>query len=62
MDFPVPCRHPVLLLVVLGDGKRLLLVLGIKLIRFALEKSMIFKRYMGTLCLIQIKCFTEALI
>lgn len=43
MDFPVPCRHLVLLLVALGDGKGLLLVLGIKLIRFALEKNIIFK-------------------
>jgi len=44
MDFLVPCRHLVLLLVALGDGKDLLLMLGIKLIRFALEKSMIFSR------------------
>lgn len=43
MDFLVPCRHLVLLLVALGDGKGLLLVLGIKLIRFALEKNIIFK-------------------
>ena len=42
MDFPVPCRHLVLLLVALGDGKGLLLVLGIKIIGFAPEKSTIF--------------------
>lgn len=49
MGFPVPCKHLVLLLVALGDGRGLLLVLGIKLFRFALEKNMIFLKISGYL-------------
>lgn len=47
MNFPVCCRHLILLLMALGDGKGLPLVLGMELIRFALEKQDDFLKISG---------------